>query len=189
MIVNKAGDNPKKLLWLDMEFTGLNPLEDVITEAAVIVTDFDMREQALYESGIKHDESTLRAKLAANPFYSEEMPAEHTESIVASSQRGKQLEDVEKDLLDLIAGHWSGNEGVILAGNSIHSDRAFIRAYMPKLEQSLHYRMLDVSSLKVYMQGKYGQKYVKNNTHRALDDIRESIQELEHYADLLKEPQ
>ncbi|MEM6997557.1 MAG: oligoribonuclease [Patescibacteria group bacterium] len=184
-MINKRGDNPTKLLWLDMEFTGLNS-DDLITEVAVIVTDFDMNGLDIYESGIRHDEGLLRQKLESNPWYRDEMPPEHTEAIVQASLAGKDMTDVEGELIGLIAKHWDGSEGVILAGNSIHADRAFIRRYMKRFEAELHYRMLDVSSLKVYMQGAHGLKYQKKNTHRAIDDIRESIEELQYYIQKFK---
>ena len=70
---------------------------------------------------------------------------------------------------------------VVLAGNSIHQDRRFIRRQMPELEERLHYRMLDISAWKVYMMAKFGIEMTKTNQHRALEDIRGSIAELQQY--------
>jgi len=74
-----------------------------------------------------------------------------------------------------------GNEPAVLSGNSIHQDRRFIRQWWPQIEDRLHYRMLDVSSFKIIMQTKYGKEFAKKETHRALDDIKESIAELQYY--------
>ena len=78
------------------------------------------------------------------------------------------------------------HEPALLAGNSIHMDRQFIRHWWPNVEKRLHYRMLDVSAWKVVMIGKYGIEYEKLEKHRALDDIRESIDELEFYLTKLR---
>jgi oligoribonuclease len=72
-----------------------------------------------------------------------------------------------------------------LAGNSIHNDRNFIKRWWPEVDELLHYRMLDVSSLKIIMQGKYGLSFEKNDAHRAYDDIQASIAELQYYLEWL----
>ena len=74
-----------------------------------------------------------------------------------------------------------GAEPAVLAGNSINNDRKFIARYWPKLDLKLHYRMLDVSAWKVFMQGAYGVNFEKREVHRAFDDIQASIAELQHY--------
>lgn len=74
-----------------------------------------------------------------------------------------------------------------MAGNSIHQDRKFIDREWPRLAERLHYRMLDVSAWKVYMEGARGQKFLKRDLHRALDDIRGSIEELKWYVGMLKD--
>ena len=93
----------------------------------------------------------------------------------------------EASVIDSIAGlideHFKAP--AILAGNSIHQDRRFIRQWWPEIEKRLHYRMFDVSSFKVWMQGAHHTKYEKQKTHRATDDIRESISELKSYLDKL----
>ena len=80
-----------------------------------------------------------------------------------------------------------GNEPAILAGNSIHQDRRFIRQWWPQVDSKLHYRMLDVSSYKIIMQNKFGKEFTKKETHRALDDIKESIAELKFYLKTLNQ--
>ncbi|HSW90953.1 MAG TPA: exonuclease domain-containing protein, partial [Candidatus Saccharimonadales bacterium] len=93
---------------------------------------------------------------------------------------GKPESIVVDELTDLIHDQFA-SEPAVLAGNSIHQDRRFIRQWWPEVEALLHYRMFDVSSFKVWMQGKYGLEFEKKETHRALDDIDESIAELQYY--------
>jgi oligoribonuclease len=89
-------------------------------------------------------------------------------------------------MLALVGKHWT--EGLaVLAGNSIYNDRLFIKQWMPNLDLLLHYRMLDVSSFKVLMQGKYGEVFEKQDVHRAFDDIQASIAELQHYLDFFNQ--
>lgn len=76
---------------------------------------------------------------------------------------------------------------VLLAGNSIHQDRKFIDRWWPKFSRRLHYRMLDVSAWKVVMEGKYKKKFAKPENHRALEDIRGSIEELRYYLSKVKD--
>jgi oligoribonuclease len=96
------------------------------------------------------------------------------------------LKQVEKDLIKLIDNNFESAEPVILGGNSIYNDRMFIINYCPRLNERLHYRMLDVSSWKIVFDGKYNKKFVKPNAHRALDDVRGSIEELKYYLKFMK---
>jgi oligoribonuclease len=82
--------------------------------------------------------------------------------------------------------HFAPNERVILAGNSIHQDRKFIENEWPRLNERLHYRMLDVSAWKVVFDGKYKKRFAKPEAHRAMEDIRGSIQELNYYLGKVK---
>ena len=100
--------------------------------------------------------------------------------ILDKLSQGKEPRLVENELIDLLNEYFP-HEPAILAGNSIHNDRRFITKTWPELELRLHYRMLDVSSLKVLMQGKYGVKFDKKEIHRASDDIQASIAELQYY--------
>jgi oligoribonuclease len=111
---------------------------------------------------------------------------ENRDEFVKKLEGGKPLAEVEQELIAIVEQHF-GDELAVLAGNSIYNDRLFIKQWMPALDLKLHYRMLDVSALKVLMQGKYGVIFEKNNTHRAFDDIQASIAELQHYIDWFKE--
>jgi len=172
---------PTKLLWVDLEMTGLDPAKHVIVEVAAIITDFAFKELARYEAVIYHTEEVFEA--------ADEWPkAQHAASGLTQRARtnGMPEPEVVTDMALLIRQHF-GDEPAILAGNSIHSDRKFIKQWWPEVEALLHYRMLDVSSLKIYMQGKYGVEYKKTDTHRAADDIQASIAEWEYYMQWLKE--
>lgn len=163
-----------KFLWVDLEMTGLDPDMQCITEIALIVTDVDLNELATYESFVHQSDAKLRK---AEPWVKENMQ----EVLEGSRQEKKTIRQVEAEILDIIDEHF--DEMVVLAGNSIHQDRRFIRRQMPKLEARLHYRMLDVSAWKVYMMAKFGIEMTKANQHRALEDIRGSIAELRQYLD------
>lgn len=167
----------KKFLWVDLEMTGLDPEKQVITEVAAIVTDIKLNEIATYESIIKHSKRTLDK---ADEWVLDNMQA----VLEASAEAHKDTKEVEEDLVDFINKHF--DDYVILAGNSIHQDRRFIRKHMPELEEKLHYRMLDVSAWKVYMMARFKLEQNKVNKHRALDDIRGSISELKSYLEFFK---
>ena len=169
-----------KILWVDLEMTGLDAENDLILEVAAIATDWDFEEIATYQGVIKNEDMSLQERLTANSVFWDANP-ESKSGLVAQNTGGKDLADIEDELLAFVDAHFKADVPVILAGNSIHMDRQFIRHWWPKVEKRLHYRMLDVSAWKVVMIGKYGTEYEKLEKHRALDDIRESIDELEFY--------
>lgn len=173
---------PTRLLWVDLEMTGLVPNKDVLLEVAAIVTDFDFTVLETYEQRITQDRSTVEARMDANPWWKEYKG--NRKQFLKNLGSGKPLADVEADLADLVARHFP-NERAILAGNSIYNDRMFIKHWLPELEGTLHYRMLDVSSFKILMQGKYAHEFKKQGLHRALDDIQASIAELKQYLEFL----
>lgn len=170
---------PSKLLWLDMEMTGLRPDKDRIVEVAIIITDWDFQEMARFESGVGQDRTLLETLFSQN-LWTMGRPKE-TRELIELSARSKPEKEVEAEVIALVDTFFAPDEPVLLAGNSIHQDRQFIRAWWPHLEKRLHYRMLDVSAWKVVMQGKYGIEYKKQEKHRALGDIQESIEELRSY--------
>jgi oligoribonuclease len=170
---------PDKILWVDLEMTGLNPTKDRILEIAAIVTDWDFNEIDTFESGVGHDPAALRLLVDANPWYAEH--PDNTDALLELSAQSQPEEFVAAKFEEFINKHFKKDEPALLAGNSIHMDRQFIRHWWPNVDKRLHYRMLDVSAWKVVMIGKYGVEYDKLEKHRALDDIRESIDELEFY--------
>jgi oligoribonuclease len=171
---------PSKLLWLDLEMTGLDPDNDVILEVAGEITNFQLETLESFEMSIKQPQKVVLDRMQKNTFW-QDYP-ENRDDFIKNLDSAKPIQMAEKEILDLIEQHF-GTEPAILAGNSIYNDRLFIKKQMPKLELKLHYRMLDVSSFKILFQGRYGIDFKKTNNHRAFDDIQASIAELQYYLD------
>jgi oligoribonuclease len=174
---------PNKLLWVDLEMTGLDPNKDLIIEVATEVTDFNFRTLASYEAVIKQPKDLVIELFKQNSWW-EDYPS-NKDDFLSNIDQGKISSEVETDLLSLLDSQFQ-DQLAILAGNSIHNDRAFIRNYWPNLDSRLHYRMLDVSAWKVLMQGKYKVNFEKKEVHRAFDDIQASIAELQFYLECFK---
>lgn len=175
---------PTKLLWIDLEMTGLDPVQDVLLEVGLEVTDFDFKTLETYEARIAQDRDMVVQRMQANIWW-RDFPA-NRDDFVNNLEKGKSLAQVEQELIKLVDKHF-GDEPAVLAGNSIYNDRLFIKQWMPTLDLRLHYRMLDVSAFKIVMQGKYGKVFEKDNNHRAYDDIQASIAELQDYLDYFKQ--
>jgi oligoribonuclease len=174
---------PTKLLWVDLEMTGLDAQNDVILEVAAEITDFDFKTLASYEARIKQPKDIVVERMRKNTWWAD-FPANRDE-FVNKLDDGKPNEQVEQELTELVEQNF-GDEPAVLAGNSIHNDRNFIKQWWPALDLKLHYRMLDVSAWKVFMQGKYGVQFEKKEVHRAFDDIQASIAELQYYLEWFK---
>src|SRR5580693_2974959 len=169
------------LVWLDMEMTGLEPDKERIIEVAVILTDGQLTELAVGPELVIHQTDEL---LAAMDDWNKQ---HHGASGLVDRVRASTITDgdAEQQILTFLAAHVPAKDRPVLAGNSIHQDRRFIRRYMPALDRRLHYRMVDVSTVKELARRWYPQivakQPAKKETHRALDDIRESIDELRYY--------
>lgn len=172
-----------KLLWIDLEMTGLDPVNDRILEVAAIATDWDFKEIARLEA-VKKVGPSLMKKRMVGEFW--EKYSGVRQALIAQNDTGKNGRTVENELIAFIDEHFEPDERVILAGNSIHQDRKFIENEWPRLNARLHYRMLDVSAWKVVFEGKYRKKFAKPEAHRALEDIQGSIQELKYYLKKVK---
>ncbi len=170
-----------KLLWVDLEMTGLDPEKDRILEVAAIATGWDLEPMAEMTAVVKVPESLMRKRMVGE-FWGKN--AESRDALMEQNAEGGDVLEVQKQLLQFVERYF-GKE-VILAGNSIHQDRKFIDREWPELAQRLHYRMLDVSAWKVYFEGAKGKKFVKREAHRALDDIQGSIEELKWYLSFMK---
>lgn len=175
---------PTKLLWVDLEMTGLDPVNDVILEIAAEITDFDFKTLANYEVIVGQPKQTVIDRMQKNIWW-KDFP-QNRDEFIAKMDRGKSSQQVEQELIELLQEHF-GDEPAVLAGNSIHNDRKFIAKWWPQLDLKLHYRMLDVSAWKVFMQGKYGVEFQKKEVHRAFDDIQASIAELQRYLEWFSE--
>jgi len=170
-----------KLLWMDLEMTGLDPKQHVITEVGVVVTDWEFTTLGTYEAIIFHPEEVLDK---ANDWVKQQDLSGGLLDEVRS--HGRPEAEVLHELAAFIHEQF-GDEPAVLAGNSIHQDRRFIREWWPDIDGLLHYRMLDVSSWKLVMGDKYGVTFAKREQHRAVEDIHESIAELQYYLAWLKD--
>ena len=168
-----------KLIWLDLEMTGLEPEENVIIEIATIVTDSELNELAVGPAlAIKQPESELDKMDAWNQ-------RQHNQSGLINRVRESDTspEEAEQKTLDFLNIQLKAGTSP-MCGNSICTDRRFLAKHMPKLHSFFHYRNLDVSTLKILAnlwspQAK--QTQIKDSQHLALADIRDSIAELRHY--------
>lgn len=175
----------KKLLWIDLEMTGLDPVEDRILEVAAIATDWDFNELAVYEAVKKVGPNLVTERMKVAGEFWDANPGVR-DALVAQNLSGKNGRTVENELLAFLDKHFEPDTRIILAGNSIHQDRKFIANEWHRLDVRLHYRMLDVSAWKVVFEGKYKKRFNKPETHRALADIRGSIEELKYYLGKVK---
>ena len=173
------------LVWLDMEMTGLEPDVCVPVQAAIIITSKDLDELDSLEVTIWQPESRLETM---EPF----VRNMHTTNGLLAKVRASEMSllDAERKLTALLAKWCRPNEG-ILAGNSIHQDRRFLAKYFPVLNGLLHYRMIDVSTMKELVRRWYGSEasfQKAASAHTALSDARESIAELRHYRKVAMKP-
>lgn len=162
--------------------TGLDATKDKILEVAVIATDWNFEEIATFDAVIHHPDEVLEHM---DPW----CVTQHGVSGLSERVKASELSqgEAEQRLIKFIDEHFEAGAKVLLAGNSIHMDRRFIVAYWPQLDARLHYRMLDVSAWKVVFEGKFhGKKFLKPDTHRALNDIRGSMEELQFYLQKVK---
>jgi len=172
-----------KLLWMDLEMTGLDEDQDRILEVAVIATDWNFKTIATYEAVKKVGPSLMKQRMVGE--FWEKFPEVRTQ-LQKQNASGKNGRVVENELLEFVEEHFDTTKPVLLAGNSIHQDRKFIGNEWPRLDAKLHYRMLDVSAWKVVFDGKYKKRFAKPEAHRAMDDIKGSIEELQYYMGKIK---
>ena len=172
-----------KLLWIDLEMTGLDPEQDKICEVAAIATDMELNQIATYEAVVKVSDELMQDRMVGE-FW--EKNSASRDALIAQNASGKPIAEVEQELLAFVNQNFSSKHPVYLAGNSIHQDRKFIEREMPELNKRLHYRMLDVSAWKIYFENALNKKFTKPENHRALDDINGSIEELKWYLTFLK---
>ena len=168
------------LVWIDCEMTGLDPEKDCLVEIAVVITNSDLEP---VDDGIDLVIKPREDSLANMGDYVREMHS--TSGLIEEFAAGLELADAEAKVLEYIKQYIPEARQAPLAGNSIGTDRMFINRYMPELDQHLHYRNIDVSSIKELSRRWYPRVYFqlpkKDGGHRALADINESIQELRYY--------
>ncbi len=174
-----------KILWVDLEMTGLDPIDDSILEVAAIATDWDFNELDVMEGVVSIDNDLLEKRIENNSSFWNLNPMAR-EGLMSQNKHGKSSQKVAGDLIKFIEKNFGEKTDVLLAGNSIHIDRQFIDKQWPSVAEKLHYRMLDVSAWKVVFDGKFKKKFAKPQDHRALGDIRGSIMELKYYLSKMK---
>ena len=173
------------LVWMDLEMTGLDHMSDVIVEIATIITDDDLNIVAEGPDLVIHQPDEVLSRM------NEVVTKMHTDSglLEQISSSTLTLEEAGQQTLEFIKEHCPEAGTVPLCGNSIGTDRRFLARYLPEIENYLHYRSVDVSSIKELVRRWYPEANArrpwKPNSHRALDDIKESVAELQHYQQLI----
>jgi len=181
-------ENPDNLIWIDLEMTGLNPFEDRIIEIATIVTDKHLEEIVVGPVLAIHQEASILDGM------DEWNTKQHAKTGLTKRVKNSTVTErgAEKATLEFL-GHFVPPKTSPMCGNSICQDRRFMARLMPELESYFHYRNLDVSTLKELAhrwQPEMANGYAKESKHLALDDIRDSIEELKFYREhFLKRPQ
>ena len=170
----------ERIVWIDCEMTGLDTVNDALVEVACIVTDGDLNE---LDPGLQIVIATDQEHLERMDPYVVSM---HTESgLLPLIPDGVAVAEAEQALFEYISGFVPEAGKAPLAGSSVHVDRIFLHRDMPKVNAYLHYRIVDVSSIKELVRRWYPKVYfaapVKTGNHRALGDIRDSINELRYY--------
>jgi oligoribonuclease len=169
-----------RLVWIDCEMTGLDLARDALIEIACLVTDGDL---VILDDGV---DLVIKPPAEALDQMAEVVREMHTASgLLAELAAGVTLAEAQDQVLSYVRGHIAEPRKVPLCGNSIATDRSFIIRDMPELDAYLHYRMVDVSSIKELARRWYPRAYFasppKHGGHRALADITESIRELRYY--------
>lgn len=170
----------QRIVWIDLEMSGLDPDRERILEAAILITDGELEVIAEGPELVIHQDDAL---LAAMDTWNTE---HHGASGLTERVRTSTLTEsaAEAQLLAFVAEHCDEHTAP-LAGNSVWQDRRFLVRYMPRLEAWLHYRLIDVSTIKELARRWHpdvlSNAPAKRDAHRALDDIRESLEELRYY--------
>jgi oligoribonuclease len=173
-------DNGHKLIWIDCEMTGLDPDVDELVEIAVVITDYALTP---LDDGI---DAVIAASDEAMAQMGDFVRSMHEKSgLLPEIKHGISLPETEKRVVDYFTSHGLTPGACALAGNSVGTDRMFIRKYLPTVHDFLHYRNVDVSTIKELSRQWYPKVFFnqpeKNGGHRARADIFESIRELDYY--------
>ncbi|MBR7839692.1 oligoribonuclease [Actinospica durhamensis] len=177
-----------RLVWIDCEMTGLDLAHDALIEVAALVTDSDLN---ILGDGVDVVIKPPAEALAQMKEFVRDM---HVHSgLLAELEQGVSLDEAQRLVLEYVRAHAPEANKAPLAGNTIGTDRGFLARDMPELETHLHYRVVDVSSIKELVRRWYPRVYfqapAKTGNHRALGDIRDSIEELKYYRATVFVPQ
>ena len=175
----RAKKSKKHLVWIDCEMTGLDPAKNTLLEIATIITNYDLE---IIDRGPVLAIKTSQARLEAMDRWNQRT---HKQSglLERVKTEGVSVAEAERQTLAFVKKYCYAKTAP-LCGNSIGQDKRFLAKYMPELHEYLHYKVVDVSSIKVLIKEWYGGKYEspkKQELHRALADIEESIAELDFY--------
>jgi oligoribonuclease len=177
----------ERLVWIDCEMTGLDLLNDALIEVAALVTDFDLN---VLGDGI--DIVVKPPPEALDQMIPYVRSMHESSGLLAELEGGVTVSEAEEQVLAYIREHCPDDSRPPLAGNTVSTDRAFIARDMPTLDAFMHYRIVDVSSIKELSRRWYPKAYfgapAKRGNHRALADIRESIEELRYYREAVFVP-
>ncbi len=180
LMLRTATSKMSAIVWMDMEMSGLEPETDRILEVAVLVTDGELNVVAEGPNLVLHQSDEVLASM------DEWNTKHHGQSGLTERVRESTVDEAEASaaLLGFLSEHTKKNEAP-LAGNSIHQDRRFVARYLPEVEGWLHYRNIDVSTIKELARrwhpAQYAARPLKKGSHRAMDDLMESIAELKYY--------
>ncbi|MET8677678.1 oligoribonuclease [Streptomyces sp. NPDC004647] len=177
-----------RMVWIDCEMTGLSLSNDALIEVAALVTDSELN---VLGDGV---DIVIRPPAEALTTMPEVVRQMHTDSgLLAELDGGTTLAAAEAQVLEYVRAHVPDRGKAPLCGNSVGTDRGFLLRDMPTLESHMHYRIVDVSSVKELARRWYPRAYFnspeKNGNHRALADIRESIAEMRYYREAIFVPQ
>ena len=169
-----------RLVWIDCEMTGLDLHTDALVEVAALVTDFELN---VLGDGV---DIVIQPPAGALESMVDVVRQMHTTSgLLSALAAGSSLADAQRQVLEYVRSYVPEPRRAPLAGNTVGTDRMFLARDMPELEEHLHYRIVDVSSVKELARRWYPRAYyaapAKSGNHRALADIRESIEELRYY--------
>jgi len=187
-VANGSDRSQDRIVWIDCEMTGLDLLADALVEVAALVTDSELN---ILGDGV---DLVIKPPAAAVEQMVDFVRDMHTSSgLITELDAGVTIEEAQEAVMAYVREWVSEPRKAPLAGNSVATDRGFLARDMPELEQYLHYRIIDVSSVKELARRWYPRVYFaspeKNGGHRALADIRESIEELKYYREALFVPQ
>ena len=179
-MVRVMGSEAPNLIWVDCEMTGLDLDKDVLVEIAVLVTDSQLN---ILGEGV---DLVIKAPQEALDGMNDFVREMHTSSgLITEIDGGVSHSEAETQILEYLNKYAPGSGKSPLAGNSVSVDRTFIAQFLPSVNEYLHYRTVDVSSVKELARRWYPKVYFaapkKTGNHRALGDIRDSIEELEYY--------
>ncbi|WP_088314257.1 oligoribonuclease [Kineosporia sp. R_H_3] len=187
-MANGSDRSQDRIVWIDCEMTGLDLMADALVEVAALVTDSELN---ILGDGV---DLVIKPPAAAVEQMVDFVRDMHTSSgLITELDAGVTIEEAQEAVMAYVREWVSEPRKAPLAGNSVATDRGFLARDMPELEQYLHYRIIDVSSVKELARRWYPRVYFaspeKNGGHRALADIRESIEELKYYREALFVPQ